>query len=333
MLVLTILKIIGIILLVILGLLLAAVLTVLLVPLRYRIWLEYRESLKAKVSVSWLLRMAEVKAVYDGELDVDARVLWFHPLRGDGDEAVEPEIDEMSEAVNGEDSSAKCQKSEGPVSQTEGTTETTSQVEELQKSERAHKESGQSQKASVQSAEQSSQKPEKQQSDVHPGDQNDGSQTTKADLASSASNRWKRISDSGKRFFNRIRHSWNGIHEKITRCRDFVTNERNQRVFFMILGQSKRLLHHILPKKVLLQAEIGFDDPATTGNVLAAVSILYAFYGDRIQVTPYFDQEILQGEFEASGRICLGVLLYLAAKVWFHKDFRMLRKEYKDGGI
>lgn len=73
--------------------------------------------------------------------------------------------------------------------------------------------------------------------------------------------------------------------------RNFVTNERNQRVFFMILGQSKRLVHHILPKKVLLQADIGFDDPATTGNVLAAASILYAFYGDRIQVTPYFDRD------------------------------------------
>ena len=101
----------------------------------------------------------------------------------------------------------------------------------------------------------------------------------------------------------------------------------------MILGQSKRLVHHILPKKVLLQADIGFDDPATTGNVLAAASILYAFYGDRIQVTPYFDQEILEGEVEASGWIRLGTLLYLAAKVWFHKDFRMLRKEYKNGGI
>ena len=76
-----------------------------------------------------------------------------------------------------------------------------------------------------------------------------------------------------------------------------------------------------------MQAHIGFDDPATTGNVLAAASILYAFYGDRLQVTPYFDQEILEGEVEASGRV------RLAAKVWFHKDFRMLRKEYKNGGI
>ena len=48
MLVLTILKIIGILLLVLLGLLFSAALLVLVVPLRYRIWMEYRESLKAK---------------------------------------------------------------------------------------------------------------------------------------------------------------------------------------------------------------------------------------------------------------------------------------------
>lgn len=287
MLVLTILKIIGIILLVILGLLLTGVLTVLLVPLRYEIWLAYRESLKAKVSVSWLLRLLEVKAVYDEGLDVDARVLWFHPLRGGGEEE---------------------------TSETEDSEQPQKQLEQLIK--------------------QTEKQPEKLSAKEPTADQNSSdSQIAKADSAPEAKSRWKRISDSGKRLKSRIHRKWNGLRGKITSYRDFVTNERNQRVFFMILGQSKRLLHHLLPKKVLLQADIGFEDPATTGNVLAAASILYAFYGDRIQVTPYFDQEILQGEFEASGRIRLGTLLYLAVKVWFHKDFRMLRKEYKNGGI
>ena len=49
MLVLTILKIIGILLLALLGLLFSSALLVLVVPLRYRIWMEYQESLKAKV--------------------------------------------------------------------------------------------------------------------------------------------------------------------------------------------------------------------------------------------------------------------------------------------
>ena len=96
MLVLTILKIIGILLLVLLGLLFLAALLVLVVPLRYRIWMEYRESLKAKVSVSWLLKMAELKAVYDGELDVDVRALWFHPLR-DGEKKEPAETEEKKQ--------------------------------------------------------------------------------------------------------------------------------------------------------------------------------------------------------------------------------------------
>ena len=79
-----------------LGLLFSAALLVLVVPLRYRIWMEYRESLKAKVSVSWLLKMAELKAVYDGELDVDVRALWFHPLR-DGEKKAPAETEEKKQ--------------------------------------------------------------------------------------------------------------------------------------------------------------------------------------------------------------------------------------------
>lgn len=284
MLVLTILKIIGILLLVLLGLLFLAALLVLVVPLRYRIWMEYRESLKAKVSVSWLLRLAEVKAAYDGELDVDVRALWFHPLRDGG----------KKEAAETEE---KKQPQE-PLGQLMTQSEPQPKIQSETQLERKF----------------------------------DTQSETRSETHSLKQSAKEREAD-WLHFKSRICRKWNGFYRKMISYRNFVTNERNQRVFFMILGQSKRLVHHILPKKVLLQADIGFDDPATTGNVLAAASILYAFYGDRIQVTPYFDQEILEGEVEASGRIRLGTLLYLAAKVWFHKDFRMLRKEYKNGGI
>ena len=303
MLVLTILKIIGILLLVLLGLLFSAALLVLVVPLRYRIWMEYRESLKAKVSVSWLLKMAELKAVYDGELDVDVRALWFHPLRDGGKKApAETEEKKQPQEPSGQ---LVIQSESQSEPQLKIQSETWSETHSL-----------------------------KQSAKEREADQDDNRQSEKKSSGRPcAGNRWKQISAAGLHFKSQICRKWNGFYRKMISYRNFVTNERNQRVFFMILGQSKRLVHHILPKKVLLQADIGFDDPATTGNVLAAASILYAFYGDRIQVTPYFDQEILEGEVEASGRIRLGTLLYLAAKVWFHKDFRMLRKEYKNGGI
>ena len=269
--------------------------------------MEYRESLKAKVSVSWLLKMAELKAVYDGELDVDVRALWFHPLRDGG----KKEPAETEEKKQPQEPSGQLVIQSEPQSETQLERQFDTQSETRSETH-SLKQSGEEREA----------------------DQDDNSQSEKKGSGRPcAGNRWKQISAAGLRFKSQICRKWNGFYRKMISYRNFVTNERNQRVFFMILGQSKRLVHHILPKKVLLQADIGFDDPATTGNVLAAASILYAFYGDRIQVTPYFDQEILEGEVEASGRIRLGTLLYLAAKVWFHKDFRMLRKEYKNGGI
>lgn len=46
--------------------------------------------------MSWLLKMAELKAVYDGELDVDVRALWFHPLR-DGEKKEPAETEEKKQ--------------------------------------------------------------------------------------------------------------------------------------------------------------------------------------------------------------------------------------------
>lgn len=128
----------------------------------------------------------------------------------------------------------------------------------------------------------------------------------------------------------RWKRMWTDLQKNYQTYRRFLTDEQNQKAFFLLLKQSRVFLHHILPQKIRLQAEFGFDDPATTGNLLAVFSILYAFYGDTIEVVPHFEEEILQGEFEASGRVRIGTLLFLAVRVWFDKNFRILRKRFTE---
>ena len=174
MLVLTILKIIGILLLVLLGLLFSAALLVLVVPLRYRIWMEYRESLKAKVSVSWLLKMAELKAVYDGELDVDVRALWFHPLRDGG----------KKEPAETEEKKQPQEPSGQLVIQSEPQSKIQSETHSL-----------------------------KQSAKERETDQDDNSQSEKKGSGRPcAGNRWKQISAAGLRFNSQICRKSNGFY-------------------------------------------------------------------------------------------------------------------------
>ena len=78
----------------------------------------------------------------------------------------------------------------------------------------------------------------------------------------------------------------------------------------------------------------GFDDPYTTGQILAAVSMGYGWYGKCVQITPCFEEEILEGELWGKGRICSGVLLYQGIRILLDRNFRKLLKQWRGkGGI
>jgi len=97
--VLGILKIIGILLLIILGLILFVLFSVLLVPVRYRAEGSIYEHLKGSASASWFLRLISIKVSYDGEAQMDFRILWFHPGRGKDGEAENALEQELAERV------------------------------------------------------------------------------------------------------------------------------------------------------------------------------------------------------------------------------------------
>ena len=75
---LTILKILGILILVILGVLLTVIAVVLFVPIRYQGDVSFDGKPKAGVLVSWLLRIIRIRVNYDEEgLNILAKILWF----------------------------------------------------------------------------------------------------------------------------------------------------------------------------------------------------------------------------------------------------------------
>ena len=190
MLVLTILKIIGILLLVLLGLLFSAALLVLVVPLRYRIWMEYRESLKARISVSWLLKMAELKAVYDGELDVDVRALWFHLLRDGGKE----KSAETEEKKQPQEPSGQLVIQSEPQSKIQSETQLERQFD-------------------TQSETRSEMHPLKRGAEECEADRDGNHQSTKKGSdRPCAGNRWKQISAAGLHFKSQICRKWNGFY-------------------------------------------------------------------------------------------------------------------------
>lgn len=107
----------------------------------------------------------------------------------------------------------------------------------------------------------------------------------------------------------------------------FIRDPRNQKTFRLLWRQVKRLLHHLLPTKASGDVTFGFDDPATTGEVLAACSLLYAMYGPKLTITPDFENAVIEGDMDVKGRIRLGTVAAIIIRVLADRNFwRMIRQ-------
>lgn len=80
-----------------------------------------------------------------------------------------------------------------------------------------------------------------------------------------------------------------------------------------------KVLKHILPQKLHARIKFGFEDPATTGNILGVASVLYGVYGDKLELEPDFEDVVLEGEYKLKGRIRLFNLLVAALKIYKNK--------------
>jgi hypothetical protein len=109
---------------------------------------------------------------------------------------------------------------------------------------------------------------------------------------------------------------------------NFLRDELNKEGMHLTFSSLKRLLKHILPTKLKSKVTFGTGDPCSTGQALGAMSFLYSFYGDRIQITPDFERNILEGEHFVRGRIRLVTILIIVVKLIFDKRFKKLKNNF-----
>jgi len=92
----------------------------------------------------------------------------------------------------------------------------------------------------------------------------------------------------------------------------------------------KHLLKHILPRKISGYVEYGSDDPATTGQVLGILGIVYAGTGQLVEIRPDFTKAVLTCDVELKGHIQIFTLIVIAVKVFLHQELRQLITEIKN---
>jgi hypothetical protein len=143
----------------------------------------------------------------------------------------------------------------------------------------------------------------------------------------------KRIKKSDKKFLKKwiekIRYTFHKICDKIKKILkvkdeilEFVQNETHRSSFRKLKNEIFLIFKHYRPRKMKGYIRFGFEDPYHTGQTLAALSLVYPFYGKDVDVHPEFEQEILEGHLVIRGRIRVVHLLRLVSLWIFDKDIK-----------
>lgn len=136
--------------------------------------------------------------------------------------------------------------------------------------------------------------------------------------------------------FKNIKFTFQKICDTIVRMKndikyylDIWQRESTQKAVAVCKEQLGWFWKRVKPKKFSLYLHIGCDDVEFMGGVLAVWGIFYPLHLGTIDICPEFDRYVFEGNFTMKGRANLYVFLKAAAVLYFDKDIRTLKKQFK----
>ncbi|EJP23709.1 hypothetical protein HMPREF1140_0886 [Lachnoanaerobaculum sp. ICM7] len=279
---LTVLKIIGIVILAIIALALLIILMVLFIPVRYKGKVYFKEVPDISLSVTWFFKFLSLNITYKDGLDIIGKVGWLFKVYSNHDddtdtkeetEEYKSEVRETADTVN------ENKKEDISVDNTNKANVITEKKENLEAENKIK----------------ALDKQEKKQSKKKKSKSNKKKSTAKKESK---------------------------LDKLINKAKDIhylLTEEENKKTLLLMLEKTKNLLVHILPKRIVGFFKFGFDDPSTTGQVLEAVAIFYPLYRDDFKIVPMFYDEIIEVDISFKGRLRVFYALYIGLILWLNK--------------
>lgn len=319
------LKIIGIILLVVLGLFLLLLALILFVPVRYHVNGEKYEKILGQADVTWLFHLIHAHVEFkDKKLSYFVRVAWKRILKSDSEEdskeefIEEPNIKEPAkEEFNKKELNKEQLKKEQPKEE---------------KTEISDFDYFQEEKRNAQPV-----KEDKVLKESEFTKEKEPAAKPKITLKE----RIGRIKKKTEDFFTdaakrkeKIEKQIDKLKKKVSIYYRFLTNEVTEKTLRHIKKEIIFLIRHFLPRKVVGDIYLGFDDPATTGQVIGYIAALNAVLHQPLLIRFNFEEKVLEGSLNIKGHIRAvhvlksGISLILDRNLWKTiKRLKRLRKK------
>ncbi len=306
--ILLILKVLGITLLILLGIVLLLVLLLLLAPFHYTIDAEYYGDVKAVGRIQWLCFVLDLKGVYGNN-----KFLYYLKSFGfmistndEEDKHYRAISDEEAESDKSSDKAKPSEAEKVPVKVVEDEFETYEQEQE-------QKTKSEPQKKSIFMR-------------IYEGIESglEWVVTIPMRVHDKISELMARILD----FFANLAENMNKvikkrdmILQKITGVRSLLEKPYTKKVLKDGKVLLKKMWKHVRPRKLQGSIHFGLEDPATTGQLLGVVGMLYPVYRNHFVIAPDFEQQIFEGKIYAKGRVQIGRMTFLSLRFMLTRDF------------
>lgn len=122
------------------------------------------------------------------------------------------------------------------------------------------------------------------------------------------------------------------IKEKLYQLRDMIkTILKYKEAFDAVKQYLFRLIKHMRPRKLSGYVTYGFEDPSLTGKSLALISVFYPVLPKKLEITPVFDEQVLECDIRIKGRFFLIILLVYGLKIYFNDKVKTAMGREKGG--
>jgi hypothetical protein len=308
---LTILKILGILLLIILGVILLIILSILLIPLRYQAEGSFHEKEKrAEALISWGLFVIRARAGYEygKEFFYSLRILGFLILTSGDQKTI---FDRFSD---------------------------------LKRSWKKRKTKGQKRKTNVEER-----RPEKTQSkqEKHFDQITDKTPAKKENPTVSSvkipdddqQSVIQKLLQKVKSFVTKIKQIWakgqwiedkiEDLYDKYEALERFYYHNKTQYAVQKMMKLLKKVIVYILPVRYKGNLQFGFEDPSLTGKMYGILCMTGIALREDVLVEPDFEEAVCEGDLKISGRIRVIFFVRLALTIFFDKKLKAVYREGK----
>lgn len=331
---LTILKIIGIILLVIIGLVLLILSCALFVPIRYSVAIKYKDSPDIKVKVTYLLHIISAAYILKGKKgNIEIKIFGFKlhffdkekkKLNEKYDKDTEM-FEEMSRTLRQAEKNMFSDEIEiDEIYDSGRNAGTVSKAEKNFDSELENQEiiDKNDLKSGSQSVDES--KPE----DI--GD--NGREHKRKSILQRIKDKIVQIKKKIKYLIDKICGTIKNVGKNINGALDFLKQEDTKLAFSFIKGEAVKIFKHVRPRKMKGYVNFGFDDPAITGQVIGILYMFRVGFKKNFVLNPDFENKKLETDVLIKGRVQLYYLLYIALRVYKNKNFNSILKKRRKHG-